>query len=937
MSKILAIADIHINDYPQRNPSEKFRLHQTRTVAQNIINAARQEGADILVIAGDVIEKSIIRPYVQAEVKIFLDTLMGYFREGYIIWGNHDQDNKSSNSDLIDSCLSVMLPPNLYYADQKEVIIDNSRIAFSNWRPEFDLSWIQGQVDVLFTHATINYGGYDKIQSQVLDESKFGLAICGDIHRPGQIGKYISIGIPQKCKVSDSDQCTGVIYDCVSKQFKWVDLNPNDNLMKFIYTPSLDSEGWNPETGIWSIYKPENQSIAGGVRDIKVPAWEEINHLIDNIIISNNLQGVHSEVLRNLRDIDSEEVDFGFTLLRLYCKNWRSIDEAEIYFNDGDKILVTGRNGSGKSSLISALKYAFLECRNIKDYRQIGQKTCTLEVEFIYQGKKCKIRRGNKEYGCWIEDEPLKYNNKKEFEEDMYRRFPFIGYMDIFLFDADHHKLIGNITPERKSEIISKFYKMDKIDAYNKEATILLDQVLKSSSGWNEAVKKSEEILRYIESSLSELQLPGQSKQELIQFRDEGLEIQKKNREWMEYLANSGKLQAQVSLYSESLDKLIKEQSIQRSIPEIDSQIELISRDIEQENTRISQVNTVESEYNLRLNRYNQICEDGKRTSGELANLEKSKVCPCCGQILKNIDSLEKHKQEILEKLDRLREEATSIGVELKEMSERKQQADHIISESREKINNLNNQIARLMSEKQKISKLAEDIEGTKKLLESYKSQLNSLGTPEKVELPDNFMEIMSSLDSGIKVWCSYEKLIQDKSTEEKNILGAQAELNTIQGVIADLREYIKLTGPTGKIYEEIMTRLAEQFTDNQVKYEVDTYNFRKKDHLDLTSRFCNSNGNWISYDACSSGQQTVLDINFLSKIVTRMGLLIMDEFLKHLDPENHENCIDMISSMNIGCIMLSSHMESVASFNNRICRLELNDSGITKIDIKNN
>lgn len=935
MSKILAISDIHINDYPQRNPLERYRLHQTRTVTQNILKAASKEGADILVIAGDVIEKSIIRPYVQAEVKLFLDTLMSYFKEGYIIWGNHDQDNKSTDSELIDSCISVMLPSNLYYADQREVIIDNSRIAFSNWRPEFDLSWINGKADVLFTHATINYGGNDKIQSQVLDESKFDLAICGDIHRPGQIGKYVSIGIPQKCKVSDSDQATGVIYDCQTKQYKWVDLNPDNNLMKFVYTPIRDDEGWNPNSGVWSIYKPENLSVSGGVRDIKVPAWEEINNLIDNIIVSNNLQGVHSEVLRNLRDIDSKEVDFNFTLLRLYCKNWRSIDEAEIYFNEGDKILITGRNGSGKSSLISALKYALLECRNIKDYRQIGQKTCTLEVDFLYQGKKCRIQRGNKTYGCWIDDTPLKYNNKKEFEEDMYRRFPFIGYMDIFLFDSDHHKLIGNITPERKSEIISKFYKIDKIDAYNEEAELLLDQIYKASSVWSESVKKSEEILKYIESSLSGLQLPQQSKQNLIQYRDEGLEIQKKNKEWMEYLADSGKLQAQVSLYTDNLSKLIEEQNFQRPVIEIDSQIENISKEIEKENKNISQVNIIESEYNLKLNRYNQICVDGKKTSEELSNLERSKVCPCCGQVLKNIDSLEKHKQEILSKLEQLREEARFIGDELKEMSGKKQQADSLISESREKINILNNQIAGLISEKQKISKISEDIKNTNNLLESYKSQLNSLGAPEKIELPDNFMGIMRSLEDGIKVWSDYERLMNDKSIEESNILRAQTELSTIQGSISDLKEYIKLTGPTGKIYEEIMTRLAEQFTDNKVKYEVDTYNFRKKDHLDLTSRYCNSNGNWISYDACSSGQQTVLDINFLSKIVTRMGLLIMDEFLKHLDPENHESCIEMISSMNIGCIMLSSHMESVASFNNKTCRLELNDSGITKIDLK--
>ena len=103
MSKILAVADIHIHDYPQRNPSEKFRLYQTRTVAQNIIEAGQREGCNIIVIAGDIIEKSIIRPYVQAEVKLFLDTVMQYFQYGYIIWGNHDIDTKGS-----DQCCLVI-------------------------------------------------------------------------------------------------------------------------------------------------------------------------------------------------------------------------------------------------------------------------------------------------------------------------------------------------------------------------------------------------------------------------------------------------------------------------------------------------------------------------------------------------------------------------------------------------------------------------------------------------------------------------------------------------------------------------------------------------------------------------------------------------------------------------------------------------------------
>ena len=133
MSKILVVADIHINDYKSRNPENKYRLYQgSRTVAQNIINVGKAQGCDYIVFAGDIIEKSVVRPYIQAETKFFLDTIMANFKEGYIIWGNHDLDGKSLNQEISDACLGVMLPPNLHYAHQKSLKIDNTIIGFSN-------------------------------------------------------------------------------------------------------------------------------------------------------------------------------------------------------------------------------------------------------------------------------------------------------------------------------------------------------------------------------------------------------------------------------------------------------------------------------------------------------------------------------------------------------------------------------------------------------------------------------------------------------------------------------------------------------------------------------------------------------------------------------------------------------------------------------------
>jgi predicted phosphodiesterase len=265
MSKILVVSDIHINDYAQRNPTNRFRLYQgSRTVAQNIIEVGRKEGCDIIVLAGDITEKSVIRPYIQAEIKVFLDTVMSAFSYGFLLLGNHDLDNKGVEQDISDACLGVMLPGNLYYAHQKTVDIDGSKFGFCNWMPEFDLSWIDGKVDVLFTHARICYTTGDQgglFESQKLDETKFDLAICGDIHRAAQIGKYVSIGVPQKCKMGDSDDATGIVLDCSTKTWNWVNLNPNDNLMKFAYTTDLDFEGWHEEDHTWYVYKQENATI----------------------------------------------------------------------------------------------------------------------------------------------------------------------------------------------------------------------------------------------------------------------------------------------------------------------------------------------------------------------------------------------------------------------------------------------------------------------------------------------------------------------------------------------------------------------------------------------------------------------------------------------------------------------------------------------------
>ena len=928
MSRILTVSDIHIHDYPQRNPSEKFRLYQSRRVAENIITVGKQYGCEYIVFAGDILEKCIIRPYIQSEVKLFLDTIMSNFREGWIIWGNHDLDSKSLNQLASDTCLSVMLPNNLHYADGLQMQLENTTIAFSNWKPEFDLSWIKGKVDVLFTHATISYQPGDPYQSQYLDESKFDLAICGDIHRRAKAGKYVSIGIPQKCKIGDSDEASGVVYDTTMKAWEWVNLNPFNNLIKLQYTENPEFEGYDQDSNTWFIYKGNASISEAGVRNIVVPEWEKIEKLTHDIIFENGLANVHSEVLRNCKNLESLEVDFNFTLIRFHCKNWRSIEEATLYFDEGDKILIRGANGAGKSSLLSAIKFAFVEQRSIKEFIQFGSKECLTEVEFIYQGKRCLIQRGSKKYGLFVDDTPISYGSKREFEEDMHIRFPFIDYMEIFFFDEDHLKLIGDISPERKSEIVSKFFKLDKIDYFNTVATDMLSQRTKGISGFKDEMNICQRMIAELDQQLSLVSLPGEDINTLRLEYNKALELQKKYMEYMKYIESYSGLDSKLHLYTTTLAKTVGELEQYPQTGILNQEIGLIDQELTELRSQESNLRVTKEKkrtIELELQRINR---EGSEVYTKLTMMKESSICPTCKQVV----SREELSGEIAVYEERFRELLKNKEQGDKALAE----IERIIStypEISPRIRELEAEKTRLTSQILAAEKAKETKEECQRNIDRIKKEMGIMTIPEKVELPDGFTDSLNQLSQNILIWENWETCRANRDNYLKRYQENEAQISGIQCEIQLLEAYISLTSTTGKIYEEIMTRLSKDFSDNLVKYEVNTYDFRKKKHLDLASYY-NKSGNWVSYAAASSGQKTVLDVNFLSKVVTRMGLLVMDEFLKSLDPENHDLCVEMIDKMNVGCVMLSSHMETIGKFNNKSMHLSLNDSGSTMINL---
>lgn len=130
------------------------------------------------------------------------------------------------------------------------------------------------------------------------------------------------------------------------------------------------------------------------------------------------------------------------------------------------------------------------------------------------------------------------------------------------------------------------------------------------------------------------------------------------------------------------------------------------------------------------------------------------------------------------------------------------------------------------------------------------------------------------------------------------------------------------------------MQKLAVDFTNNSISYSVVRKGKGNREHLSLVPNF-NNNGNWVPEPYLSSGQHILVDIDFLSHLISSLGVMYFDEFLKTLDAERSEIVIDIIKNLPVSCIFLTSHLESVgAQFHNKILKMELGADGKTKIEL---
>ena len=96
-------------------------------------------------------------------------------------------------------------------------------------------------------------------------------------------------------------------------------------------------------------------------------------------------------------------------------------------------------------------------------------------------------------------------------------------------------------------------------------------------------------------------------------------------------------------------------------------------------------------------------------------------------------------------------------------------------------IGRLNGEITKKMSEIREGNETNGKLERIERELGEWKTQLANLGAPEKVELPTDFMEKMSNLESGLSSWNLWESGMKDKEEQEKKVAAYEKKWKVIE------------------------------------------------------------------------------------------------------------------------------------------------------------
>jgi hypothetical protein len=576
------------------------------------------------------------------------------------------------------------------------------------------------------------------------------------------------------------------------------------------------------------------------------------------------------------------------------------------------------------------LKSGFDKSRYIQYEKSDLTDSVLITIKFVYQNKFVELTKGDY-FRLVIDGDELKYNNKTEFENDLIEKFPFIKYLDIFFIAAGSSNLSSQLSSARCIELLSKFYRLDTLTYLSNKANDRLNEELSKLRDKQRDLDKTQGAINIVDTriqELSEVDLTEETK--LLSELNECNELRNKRDEYLNWnnsykaiVARCSELETIINTYASRLELDIdslksRYNAVNKEIAEIDESLELQS-------SRFNKLVQLTKSNNTTL-------EEATKIREQVKSIDNG-ICPTCGAKLTSA-KLESKRAELMDVFNRLKSSYESQIAELNSYSNNEKSDGYFKklldelkvlrktkSDESSLIFNKISQYELAKSDKETYDRKLAAAESEKIELESHKI--------EEVILPYNLSETEDDLRNKLNLINHKKDYISQKSNLESEYNSILSEYNEIDKLVERYNDYMLLMSNTGEVIEEVLKRLATKFSSNELKYEVSSGVSYNKRWISFDTYY-NVKGNWRIYSSLSSGQKQICDLDFLSNLfATKMGFLVLDEYLRHLDENNFPKCMDILMKMKVGVMIIATHDINITNYTKRIL-LELNDKGET-------
>ena len=579
------------------------------------------------------------------------------------------------------------------------------------------------------------------------------------------------------------------------------------------------------------------------------------------------------------------------------------------------------------------LRYAFLGDLHHKKFIRMGEKSMSVEVKLTYQGKKYEIYRSTSETTLRESGVLVDAPNKKEVNNLIRQRLPFIDYLNCFIYYGDSSSILNSMNNNRKIDLVVKLYRLEWIDHYNITSKNKYENELKIIEELNEKKNKllgtvdslkdqidkvPEEIrnldlkdlqFKHDETNrwISNIQMYNKDIQSLQYKEDYKLSIQKEiNEEGLQISVDTKKFE-KITITEEEIEKM---ESVNQETKDLRNKIENIENETE----------VIGSSINLLVDRMSNLSESEKWE------------CPTCKSIVDDREVKDGLLQEINDKIEAKKKRLEELKSKLAGLKNKLKTAKfHDINHYYKELNNKLRIKDNIHRSKVLISKNENKLTDLIKEIVDLKDKLETMSEYKEMDIKSLIVE-SGVLSNNLFELKKYIQLTEDITYKEFELKNIKSGIGSRIIKKEEILNYIEATKPYGKLYEVVLKSLVKEFSRDRFEITCESGVFRNNYFISLDVKMKVKN-QYLHYDTLSSGQKTLCDIFFLYNIIPKVGLVVFDESFKHLDEGNHDLVIEYLSQITANNMIISTHSSGM-NYGEKILEFSLDEDGNSIVNL---